>query len=123
MNGGHDGNNGATLHGAGNLLVVERLAEVQRPTSTFTFIDDEAASMMSGAFWVEPGQTDYWWKVPGARDRGEGANVAFADGHVAYKPWRFTGRTRSTSAVPVRNQQDRADLAWVVNGVPSLREP
>jgi prepilin-type N-terminal cleavage/methylation domain-containing protein/prepilin-type processing-associated H-X9-DG protein len=123
MHGGHNGRNGREFHAAGNLLIAESLAEIQRPVRTFTFIDDEAASMMSGAFWVEPGQTGFWWKVPGARDRGRGASVAFADGHVAHKAWRFPSRTRSTATVPVHHEQDRADLAWVVDGVPSVTQP
>jgi prepilin-type N-terminal cleavage/methylation domain-containing protein/prepilin-type processing-associated H-X9-DG protein len=123
MHGGSNGRNGRDFHAAGNLLIAESLTEIQRPVGVFTFIDDEAASVMSGAFWVEPGQAGFWWKVPGARDRGRGANVAFVDGHAEYRPWQYPTRTRSAATVPVRNHQDRADLAWVVDRVPSVKQP
>ena len=46
----------------------------------FTFMDQEAIGMLSGGFIEQPDQTSFWWVVPGARDKGNGANVAFADG-------------------------------------------
>ena len=61
--------------------------------------------------------------IPGYRDRGCGANLAFADGHVGFKKWQYLGRTRTGPETPVRNEQDRADLAWVVSALPSAREP
>jgi len=114
MNGGYNGDNGHALHP----LVVERLAELRRPADLFTFMDEEAASIPCGAFFVDPDQSppDHWWMVPGDRDKGCGANVAFADGHVFFKKWQYLGRKRGDNpAPPVKNQQDRADLAWVLS--------
>jgi prepilin-type N-terminal cleavage/methylation domain-containing protein/prepilin-type processing-associated H-X9-DG protein len=95
--------------------VVTRLAEVQRAASVFTFIDEEEASMTSGAFFYEPGQSSVWDMIPGYRDKGCGANVVFADGHVVFKKWRWLGRTRTGLDTYVQNAQDRTDLVWVVN--------
>jgi prepilin-type processing-associated H-X9-DG protein len=86
-------------------------------------MDEEAASMTSGAFFVPADQTDFWWMVPDCRDKGCGVKVAFADGHVSFKKWQYLGRTRKGPETPVRNQQDRADLAWVVSALPSAGEP
>jgi prepilin-type N-terminal cleavage/methylation domain-containing protein/prepilin-type processing-associated H-X9-DG protein len=119
MNGGNNGDNGRALHP----VVVETLAELRRPSSMFTFMDEEAASMTSGAFFVDPDQTGRWWVVPGCRDKGCGANVTFADGHVSFKKWQYPGRTRTGPDTPVRNELDHADLAWVVNAMPSAKEP
>ena len=118
MNGGYNGANGKAL----DSTVVEKLAEIRRPGSVFTFMDEEEASMASGAFFVSAVQNNIWWMIPGYRDRGCGANVAFADGHVSFKKWQYLGRRRTGPETPVRNEQDRADLAWVVSVFPSERE-
>ena len=68
--------------------------------------------MASGAFFVDPDQI-IWYMIPGYRDRGCGANVAFADGHVSFKKWQYLGRTRTWPTTDVQNALDRADLAWV----------
>jgi prepilin-type processing-associated H-X9-DG protein len=117
MNGGYNGLNGRALHP----VVVETLAELRRPGSVFTFLDEEEASVTSGEFIVMPDQTAYWLVVPGYRDRGCGANVAFADGHVNFKKWQYLGRTRTGPNTSVQNELDRADLTWVVNALPSAR--
>ena len=116
MNGGFNGDNGRALHP----IVVERLTELRRPASAFTFIDEEAASVTSGEFFVyfRP-DLRCWWNIPGARDRAGGANVAFADGHADFHKWLYPGRTRTGPDTPVRNQPDRADLAWLQNALPS----
>jgi len=110
MNGGKNGDNGRALHP----LVVEKLAEIRRPVSVFTFMDEEEASMTSEAFFVPPDHTDFWYMIPGYRDKGCGANVAFADGHVSFKKWQYLGRTRTGPTTYVQNALDREDLAWVV---------
>ena len=119
MNGGLNADTGPRLDPA----IVVTLAEVRRPTSVFTFMDKEEESMTSGAFIVQPGQTGYWLTIPGERDRGHGANVAFADGHVAFKKWQFLGRKRTEFQTPVRNQLDRADLTWILDALPDPKVP
>ncbi len=115
MHGGYNGENGRALHP----VVVETLAELRRPGSVFIFLDEEEASMTSGAFFVDPDQSGHWLMIPGYRDKGCGANVAFADGHFSFKQWQSLGRTRTGPETPVQNALDRADLAWVVNALRS----
>ncbi|MHC1765094.1 MAG: DUF1559 domain-containing protein [Verrucomicrobiia bacterium] len=119
VNGGYNGDNGPAMHP----LVVVRLSAIPQPSSRFTFIDEEEASMTCGAFFAAVDQTNFWWMIPGYRDKGCGANIAFADGHVSFKKWQFLGRTRLGPETRIRNQQDRADLAWVLSALPSARDP
>jgi len=86
-------------------------------------MDEQAASMASGAFFVPADLRDLWWMIPGYRDRGCGANVAYADGHVSFKKWQYLGRTRTGPETPVGNEMDRADLAWVLSVLPSANKP
>lgn len=108
LNGGFNGGNGRAF----DPRIAEKLAEIQRPVCTFTFIDEDATSMTSGEFFVSPDQT-FWFMIPGSRDRGGGANVAFADGHVFFKRWLYPGRTRTGVETPVKNERDRDDFLWV----------
>lgn len=114
LNGSFNNDCGAAMHP----LVVAKLAAVRRPDTCFTFMDEEEKSITCGAFFVMPGQTDYWWMIPGYRDRRCGANVAFADGSVRFKRWKFLARTRDGPQLPVRNPLDKEDLAWVSNVLP-----
>jgi len=98
-------------------VVVEKVAEVPQPASVFSFMDAESASMTSGA-WFASERINYWWTVPGERDRAHGANVAFVDGHVSFKRWGYLGRTRTGPGTEVRNGLDRQDLEWVQSCLP-----
>jgi len=119
MNGGLNEATGPAL----DRTVVVTLAEVQRPTSMVTFMDKAEESMTHGALFEQPGQTDYWLTIPGERDRGCGANAAFADGHVRFKKWQFLGRKRTDFQTPARNAHDRADLKWVSDALSGAGGP
>ncbi|MBI3191639.1 MAG: prepilin-type N-terminal cleavage/methylation domain-containing protein [Pedosphaera parvula] len=111
MNGGWNGSNGRAL----DPLVVEKLTELRRPASVFTFMDKQEESMTSGSLVEQPGQTGgYWLTIPGQRDRQSGANAVFADSHVEFHQWQSLGRQRIAFQTPVRNAQDRADLVWIL---------
>jgi len=120
MNGGWKAKVGKAL----DRLVFVKSSEIRRAPTLFTFMDEDAESMAAGLFVVQRDQTDKWWMIPGARDRGGGANVAFADGHVDFHKWKFPGRKCAAgwSGTPVRNALDRADLVWMVSMVPSARD-
>ncbi len=109
LNGGFNGRFGTDM----SRWNVAKLAAVRFPSQCFTFIDEEEASMTSGAFYLLPDQTDYWCMIPGYRDKRSGANVAFADGHVCFKRWKFLARTRKGPYNPATNPVDIMDLAWV----------
>lgn len=98
------------------------LVGIRQPASFFTFMDEDAEAMSTGAFWVNPAPTTSWWMIPGARDRGDGANVAYADGHVEPHQWKFRNRRwLGRWGQEVANELDRADLTWVVSKIPSIR--
>jgi prepilin-type processing-associated H-X9-DG protein len=85
LNGGIEDVYGAPRNGpALDPAIVDTLAAIQRPSLMFSFLDEEAASICSGGFWEDLDQNQYWWMIPGERDRGCGANVAFVDGHVDF---------------------------------------
>ena len=65
-----------------------KASEIRRPVRSFTFIDEEETLLTGGAFVLQEGQEGFWWTVPAARDRGNGANVAFADGHAEFHEWK-----------------------------------
>ena len=110
LNGGLDGVNGKAL----DPVVLERLTEIKRPTGTVTFLDEDAASMTSGTFWIDPTDVSYWFMIPGCRDQGCGANTAFADGHTLFQKWQYLGRVRTDTVTSVQpNTGDPADRAWV----------
>lgn len=116
MNGGENGLNGK----ARDARIVIALTEIHQPVRMFTFMDGCAKSMTSGTFVASPDQTNGWYTIPGERDRGCGANVAFADGHVQFKPWQCLGRVRLPPpdlVTPWVNERDRADLRWLLDAV------
>ena len=116
MNGGINGSIGKAL----DPVVVVKASEIQRPVNVFTFIDGAERSMTTGTFLFEAGQTNYWYTIPGERDRRCGANVAFADGRAEFHKWQYLGRTRTYLQTPVKNQADRADLIWIMSHVPDV---
>lgn len=79
---------------------------ILRPDHCFTFIDEDASFVTGGTFTLLAGQEDCWWTLPGARDRGCGASVAFADGHAEFHQWRYPNRRRKANETPVLN-------AWI----------
>ena len=48
--------------------------------------------------------------MAGFRDRGSGANVAFADGHAEFHKWNYLNRQRRSNETPISNKLDLADL-------------
>jgi prepilin-type N-terminal cleavage/methylation domain-containing protein/prepilin-type processing-associated H-X9-DG protein len=114
LNGGWNDDIG---HDLGTNVVVKS-AEIRRPDRVFTFMDEDEESIPGGAFFVKGEQTQFWWMIPGYRDKSGGANIAFADGHVLFKKWKYPGRRWTDFENYVRNALDREDLAWVIGGLP-----
>ena len=119
LNGGWNGDTGYVLDPA----VAVEYTDIRRPDRVFTFMDEDEASSPGGAFYVRKEQTDFWWMIPGYRDKSGGANFAFADGHAHFKRWKDPGRRWTSFENLVRNALDRQDLAWVVGGVPGASFP
>ncbi len=115
MSGGENGMNGKAL--SSNIMTT--VTEIRRPVRVFTFMDASAKSMTSGTFVVNPDVvSNAWYTIPGERDRGCGANVAFGDGHVQFKKWQYLGRVRTNTQSLFKNNADRADGRWVLDALP-----
>ena len=112
----HGGENGQTGKAYRPEMMIT-LTEIRRPAQVFTFMDSCETSMTSAGFLADPLQPGVWYTIPGERDRGCGANVAFADGHVQFQKWQYLGRVRTGVQTPVKNTADRADLRWVLDGM------
>ncbi len=96
-----------------------KMSEVRRPSAWLTFIDLEAPSATTGAFVLDLDNPDRWYSVPGARDRGKGANVTFADGQVAFHKWKHPARTHGDDrSMGFKNDLDRADFNWLLSVMP-----
>jgi prepilin-type N-terminal cleavage/methylation domain-containing protein/prepilin-type processing-associated H-X9-DG protein len=113
MNGGENGQNGKAY----NPKIAITLTEIRRHAGTLTFMDACEKSMTLGTFVANPDEPDVWFTIPGERDRGCRANVAFADGHVDFKKWKYLGRIRTGMRTPGANDADRADLRWVLDAL------
>lgn len=111
LNGGWDGATGKQW----DSHVMEKLGEVRQPARCFAFIDEEAKSITSGCFFIDPDFDRAWFMVPGERDRRCGANVVFVDGHAEFHRWKYRGRTRSGGWSLCKNKEDRADWDWLVS--------
>ena len=98
--------------------IVVRSGSIRRPANMFTFVDAAERSMTSGTFVLRAGQTEYWWTIPGERDRTGGANLAYSDGHAEFRKWQYLGRIRTDLKTHWRNERDRADLIWILDKVP-----
>jgi prepilin-type N-terminal cleavage/methylation domain-containing protein/prepilin-type processing-associated H-X9-DG protein len=107
LNGGWDLAKGSQM----NPSVAERFSAIRRPGCLFTFVDEEAASMTSGEFFTILDKPA-WYMVPGARDRGNGANFAFADGRVVFHKWGFPSRYRVGWDLLATDSADIADWTW-----------
>ncbi len=98
-----------------------KAAQIRRPGLSFTFIDEEESMITGGAFVLAEWQEDFWWTVPGSRDRGHGANLAFADGHVEFHKWNYPHRIRKAGENGFANALDREDLRWLLSRVPGAK--
>ena len=96
-------------------------SELRQPDHCFTFIDEEESLVTGGAFVLLVGHENSWWTVPGFRDRGCGANVAFADGHAEFHKWKYPHRIRNGQETPIANALDLEDLRWLLSRVPGAR--
>ena len=88
-----------------------KLIDIPRPTQLFTFIDTHEDAIWDATFGVlDLGGywQDYWLDVPADR-HSQGANIAFADGHVEYWKWRTPKRGMAVGS-HTYNEADLVDL-------------
>jgi prepilin-type processing-associated H-X9-DG protein len=114
MNGGINGETGKRFRD----WIILTGSQIPSPATAFTFMDAHEKFMTSGTFLVDGDYTNVWYTIPGERDRGCGANLAFADGHAEFKKWKYLGRIRRVVDGPPLNELDREDLRWLLSRVP-----
>ena len=92
-----------------------RDTDIAQPSTAMVFIDEPAKDNVNGAFFyrVAPGQN--WNSAVSDRDAQSGANLGFADGHVAHWRWRWP---KSYTDGVVANQFDLADLRRLQETIP-----
>lgn len=98
-----------------------KASQIRQPVRSFTFIDEEETLLTGGVFGLREGQESFWWTVPATRDRGGGANRAFAGGQGEFHEWKWPHRIRRSAETRVVNDLDRADLLWLLSRVPGAR--
>jgi prepilin-type N-terminal cleavage/methylation domain-containing protein/prepilin-type processing-associated H-X9-DG protein len=92
------------------------------PAQVWAFLDSSEATIAGGPFWTWPiAQTDQnrnWLSQPSDR-HNRGANLSFADVHVAFKQWRWPKRLGGPGQnPPAANALDLEDLRWLQAGLP-----
>jgi prepilin-type processing-associated H-X9-DG protein len=92
------------------------------PAQVWAFLDGSEGTILGGPCWVWPiAQTDRnreWLSQPSDR-HNRGANLSFADGHVAFKQWRWPKRLgQPGQSPPAANALDLEDLRWLQAGLP-----
>jgi prepilin-type N-terminal cleavage/methylation domain-containing protein/prepilin-type processing-associated H-X9-DG protein len=91
------------------------------PAQVWAFLDGSEGTIQGGAIWIWPiAQTDQnqkWMFQPSDR-HNRGANLSFADGHVAFKQWRWPKRLEPAQNTWAANALDLEDLRWLQAGLP-----
>jgi len=110
-----------------------KMSDIRRPSpvGTFVFIDEQEDSIDDGSWNCDPsalvapgvpvlasGAAPTWDNLPADR-HNQGANVAFAEGHVEYHKWHSPKRNwkYGVSRAP-ENAADKADLIWTLTICP-----
>jgi prepilin-type N-terminal cleavage/methylation domain-containing protein/prepilin-type processing-associated H-X9-DG protein len=101
--------------------VKQKEAQLQYPAKVFTFIDASEWMISDGAFVVQwlghPDGDKIWFDIPSDR-HGQGANLAFADGHAELWRWRWPKRNKQPF-LPVANDLDLLDLRRLQQTLPN----
>lgn len=102
------------------------LSQIVEPSQTWVFIDEHPLSIDDGIFLIPnaPPNFFYWSSYRGDQ-HNNGANLSFADGRVEHYPWRcrrdFPNYTWTW--IPTIDEDDRADLKRLQDGLPRWHQP
>ena len=105
--------------------VAQRTADIPEPTRLFVFVDEHEDSIDDAHFLTWPDPDDRWVNMPAGR-HGQGANLAFADGHVEHWRWAAakTFRDKDDYWKSCANEKDLADLRRLQAAtLPLLEQP
>lgn len=113
-------------HPAVVAMLCTTYSQIRRPSpaQVWAFLDCSEGTISGGPFWTWPiaqtGENQKWIFQPSDR-HNRGANLSFADGHVAFKRWRWPKRLGPPPPTkPAANALDLEDLRWLQAG---LTEP
>jgi len=105
-------------------MIRTKTVQLRQPAQVWSFLDGSAGTIMGGTCYVWPlvpteALSDRWLAQPSDRHNA-GGNLAFADGHVSYQPWKWEKGivAKPPDTVPVANSRDRQDLRWLQQGLP-----
>jgi len=93
------------------------------PATVFSFIDTHEDCITDPTFGIYPADdpwfSDIWIDTPADR-HGQGANLAFVDGHVEHWRWRAV-KICEGWGIDVRDELDKADLRRLQQHLPTPR--
>jgi prepilin-type N-terminal cleavage/methylation domain-containing protein/prepilin-type processing-associated H-X9-DG protein len=110
-----------------------KMSQIVRPSpaGTFVFIDEQEESIDDG-IWncdptalatpglpvLAPGKAPSWLNLPADR-HSQGANIAYAEGHVKHQKWLWPKQNWNPNAArPPANSPDQQDLIWTLTICP-----
>jgi prepilin-type processing-associated H-X9-DG protein/prepilin-type N-terminal cleavage/methylation domain-containing protein len=101
----------------------QKLSQMVRPppVGTFVFIDEYEGSIDDGLWNTDPsGTPSGWGNFPAVR-HNQGANIAFADGHVEHHQWLWPNRKWNPNSFDLlpENSLDKQDLIWMLQRSPT----
>jgi len=110
-----------------------KMSDIQRPSpvGTFVLIDEQEDSIDDGSWNCDPsalvapglpvlapGASPTWDNLPADR-HNQGANIAFAEGHVEYHKWHWPKRNWKYGVPRApENAADKQDLIWTLTICP-----
>lgn len=110
-----------------------KFSQIPRPSPVgmFVFIDEQEESIDDGVWNCDPtalatpglpvlasGAAPEWLSYPADR-HSQGANIAFAEGHVEHHKWRWPKRTWNPNTTkPAENAADQQDLIYTLTICP-----
>lgn len=92
-----------------------KMGDIVSPADIFVFIEEHPDSINDGYF-LNKAYAPTWMDLPASYHTG-GANLSFADGHVAARKWQSATTKKPSKpdvGLPVALNDDRTDFEWLM---------